>query len=289
MARVLSNQRILLYSAIFILFMAAYSWDNTPALAQDQIQTTTIPPVKLFLPAVTNLPPGDTSHSSPFPAFCPQNSTAVYQTAPVIGLPLQRPAEVNPDINLSLRGYISTPALPVLVDYDGDTDSDAPQLPYLFQPTRLGLFSSAHQVYDWDWSCGTSGCRSGPITSFEVTLLGLQATAGEAIYPPGRKAAIYSGGFVALVLYAEPTRVTLAYTREDSPAVGYIVHLEEICIDPNLLALYRLQNEAGRTHLPALHNGEALGTAQAGPVYIAVRDTGSFMDPRARKDWWQGH
>ena len=47
------------------------------------------------------------------------------------------------------------------------------------------------------------------------------------------------GGYRALVLYAEPTRLTLKYTREDDVVSGYTIHLENICVDANLLALYR--------------------------------------------------
>jgi hypothetical protein len=59
-------------------------------------------------------------------------------------------------------------------------------------------------------------------------------------------------------------------------------------VDPNLLALYRQADAAGRASLPALRNGQPLGTASGGQVLVAIRDCGSFLDPRSRKDWWQG-
>ena len=59
------------------------------------------------------------------------------------------------------------------------------------------------------------------------------------------------GGYGALVLYAEPTRLTLKYTREDNVVSGFTLHLENICDDANLLALYRQLNAAGRSQLPA--------------------------------------
>ncbi len=40
--------------------------------------------------------------------------------------------------------------------------------------------------------------------------------------------------------------------------------------------------------LPALHNLQPFARAAGGQILVAVRDTGSFMDPRARKDWWRG-
>jgi hypothetical protein len=34
-------------------------------------------------------------------------------------------------------------------------------------------------------------------------------------------------------------------------------------------------------------NGQRLGVADAGVVTLAIRDRGTFLDPRSRKDWWQ--
>ena len=57
-------------------------------------------------------------------------------------------------------------------------------------------------------------------------------------------------------------------------------------MDPNLLALYRSANAAGRGSLPGLHNGDVVGTASGGEIAVAVRDRGWFADPRSAKDWW---
>ena len=118
-------------------------------------------------------------------------------------------------------------------------------------------------------------------------MAGLASTVGEAIYIPTRGPEIYGGGYTAMVLYAAPNRITLAYTRRDTPAIGYLVHLEEIVVDPGLVARYGEAEAGGRQMLPALHNGEQLGVAAAGEVKVVIRDTGSFMDPRSRKDWWK--
>jgi hypothetical protein len=67
---------------------------------------------------------------------------------------------------------------------------------------------------------------------------------------------------------------------------GYTLHLEGLCVDPGLLASYRQWNAAGRGQLPALRAGQAVGRARAARVGVAIRDTGSFMDPRSAKDWW---
>jgi hypothetical protein len=45
-------------------------------------------------------------------------------------------------------------------------------------------------------------------------------------------------------------------------------------------------NEAGRLDLAALRPGQPLGRATGVQIDVAVRDDGSFMDPRSAKDWW---
>lgn len=224
---------------------------------------------------------------------CPQTSDNGYVTLPIQGAPRSSsftPAQ-DPDLNLAVRSYVTLPGPLSLVNINGPTDNDAPQLAALFRPPRLPVFSAVYRVYDWKWTCPNApagqGCR-GELLSFpDFTAVGMVTEAGESIYPPARGPNILPGGYIALVLYAEEERITLTYTREDTPARGYLIHLENFCVDPNLLALYRSLDQAGRTSLPGLTGDDALGTAVATPVIVAVRDTGSFMDPRSAKDWWQ--
>jgi hypothetical protein len=216
--------------------------------------------------------------------FAPRTVDAI----PVAGPPTNRPAPINADLNLALRSYAQTQAHLGLIDIGGPTDDDAPQLATLFRPPRLPAFVAAWQVFDWNWACGENGCQGTPLPAPPVTLISMAAGSMESIYLPARRAQIYGGGFIALVLYAEPTRLTLKYTREDSPVYGYMVHLENVQVDPALLARYRELDAAGRRQLPALRNGDLLGIA-LGSLSVAVRDTGSFMDPRTRKDWWIGY
>jgi hypothetical protein len=56
-----------------------------------------------------------------------------------------------------------------------------------------------------------------------------------------------------------------------------------------LLALYRAKDAAGRKELPALRNNERFANASGSAIKVAIRDTGSFMDPRVRKNWWKGY
>lgn len=195
------------------------------------------------------------------------------------------PAEEHADLNLALRGYASTSATLGLVSYNGGADSQAPQLYALFEDQRVPSFAAVHQVHDWDWSCN---CR-GPLLSWPpVTLAEFVVDPGEPLRVPDSGYTIGQPAYEALVLYASPERITLHYTREDSVVHGYTVHIEGVCVEPRLLDLYRQWNAAGRSYLPALRGNQAFGRARAQTIGVAIRDTGTFMDPRSRKDWWQG-
>jgi hypothetical protein len=198
--------------------------------------------------------------------------------------PTNPPAEEHPDLNLALRGYELTNAYKGLVHYDGGSDPNAPQLPGLFADNRTATFSAVYRVYGWDWKCN---CRGSLITDWDVTLAGLVVTPGETIHVPDSGYSI-GDGYEVLVLYATPERITLKYTPDDHVKWGYTLHLENICVEPRLLALYQSWNDAGRGRLPALRAGQAFGRAHGDEIGVVIRDSGAFMDPRSRKDWWQG-
>jgi hypothetical protein len=207
-----------------------------------------------------------------------------YGDFPVNGDPTDPPAEEHPDLNLALRGYELTDADKGLVDYSGGSDPNAPQLPGLFADNRTATFSNVYQVYGWDWNCN---CRGSLITDWDVTLAGLAVSPGETIHVPDSGYTI-GGGYEVLVLYATPDRITLKYTPDDHVIGGYTLHVENICVEPRLLALYQSWNDAGRSRLPALRAGQAFGRARGDEIGVVIRDRGAFMDPRSRKDWWQG-
>ncbi len=227
-------------------------------------------------------------------AECPTGSNANFELVPIEQAAAdRRPDYLHGDLNLAQRGYSLTNAGLNLQTYTGQGDFAPPQLAGLFEPNNFPGISSVYRVNHWDWSCGQHGCRGDVITDWPVTMIGLPVTPGQAIYIPEREPQIYSGGYKVLVLYAEEKRVTLGYTRDDTVASGYTVHLENVCVDPNLLTLYRAQNdEAGfraTGFLPALRNNQRLGTAFNDEIQVAIRDRGSFMDPRSHNDWWQGY
>ena len=192
-------------------------------------------------------------------------------------------AETHPDINLAVRGYTPTAAFLGLVDL-GNTRDDGPQLAGLFSAPHLPSFTAVYQVYNWD---GTKNQPGEPIDDPVVTLADLATVPGEPIRVPDRLGGDIGSGYKVFVLYASPERLTLKYTHEDDMRFGYGLHLENVCVDANLLALYQQSDTAGRHELPALRAGQAIGRARSDHVGVVVRDTGAFMDPRSRYDWWR--
>jgi hypothetical protein len=226
-----------------------------------------------------------------FPVVLRGYASESYATVAVIDNPLCRasqtdpPAETHPDINLAVRGYVSTAGTLGLVDYSGHVDVNAPQLYTLFGDNRTPTFSAVYQVYDW-----TDGQRGDPISDPSVTLAGMVVAQNEIIRVPssGYDIGWQPTGYEVMVLYAASNRITLKYTREDNMVCGNAIHIENISVDPSLLSLYQTMNAAGRVRLPALFIGQSIGRATTTEIGVALRDSGSFMDPRSRKDWWQG-
>jgi hypothetical protein len=207
-----------------------------------------------------------------------------YITLAVDPPPTDRPAEEHPDLNLAIRGYEFTDAEKDLVDYGGDPD---PTMPPQLPTTCSGCeppFPHVYQVYDWDWP---NNRRGDLLTDWPVTLVGMSTTPGATVHVPDSGYNI-GLGYDALVLYASTERITLKYTRDDNVVEGYTVHIEGVCVEPSLLALYESWNAADREELPALRGGQALGRARGDEIKVAIRDTGSFMDPRSSRDWWWG-
>jgi hypothetical protein len=225
----------------------------------------------LYLPLVMGFDP-----CAPIPG-------ASYDVLSVLPPPTDRPAEEHADLNLALRGYELTSAYKGLVNYSGGTDPNAPQLPGLFADDRTPAFSNVYRVHHWDWPTNS---RGPAITDPAVTLAGFAVAPGETIHVPSSGYDI--GGYEVLVLYASAERITLKYTLNDNVVLGYTLHVENVCVEPTLLALYQAWNEQGREYLPALRAGQAFGRARSSEIGVAIRDTGAFMDPRSRKDWWQG-
>ncbi len=258
-------------ATLVLLFIVAVAFAETPTPAPRAPATTTY---YTYLPIVAR-------------TTCAPIDGETYGTVAVLSAPTNPPAAAHPDLNLALRGYALTTGTLGLVDYDGHTDSGAPQLYTLFGDNRVPSFSAVYRVYDWDWANNRRGALIGDPP---VTLAGLVVAPNEIIRVPasGYDIGLRTTGYEVMVLYATTNRITLKYTREDNVVNGYTIHLENVCVEPNLLALYEAMNATGRARLPALFAGQGVGRAITTEIGVAIRDTGAFMDPRSRKDWWQG-
>jgi len=186
-------------------------------------------------PAPTAVAPPAPQPSEPKADPCAPISGETYGTLPIVGPPTDRPAAQHGDINLALRGYAPTNATRELIDMSGPTDSRAPQLAGLFGDYRTPEISNVYRAHHWDWG---SNSRGGPVTDFEVSVVGFAVKQGEEIHVPSAGYQIGSG-YAALVLYADKERITLKYTGEDSVVSGYTLHIDGICTEPNLLTLYQ--------------------------------------------------
>lgn len=256
--------------------------------------STFTPTVEAYLPCVW---------SGWVPYACPVESSNEYdegtayqydQDNPV------RPAEEHADKNLSLRGYIRNTDGTIkreLVSYGSANPTQPPQLATLFSPSQVPALDGFYRVHQWQWAPSPDpGARSDPIATPPVTAMGLRTTPGETLYVPSSGYDI-GGGMEVLVLFVDADSVALRYTRDDSSAPpGYTLHIDGICTDPSLLALYaQLDSASGSRyvfpnpsyHLPALPAGQPIGTARGTEVVVAIADTGAFQDSRSCHDWWQ--
>lgn len=224
---------------------------------------------------------------------CSPVSSASFDLVPIEGPAYKNNAltDENPDLRLSILGYVPANAPLILVEYDGATDSDPPKLYGLFAPARPPTIVGVYQRRDWAWNDAGEppyGWPGGPNNDWPASVIEVSAVPGEAIYIPTRYPAIWTNGIVAMVLYAGARELTLAYTRQDSVTAGYVIHLLNFCVDANLVAQYQAQMSAGRRAtgmLPGVRNDQPIGVS-LGPLIVAVRDRGAFLDPRSRKDWW---
>lgn len=218
----------------------------------------------------------------PAAASCDLPNTQ-YSSLPINGSPLTVNPESDENVNLGYRGYAPVDAPRKLVELGPVHDRKAPQFPGLFADWRVPTITGTYQRYRWDEGCD---CPLDTYSRWETTVLGMGVTPGETIYTPDSGYDI-GDGYEYLVMYAAESRVTLHIGREDE-FFGYILHIEDVCVDPDLVALYRQLHAAGRRELPVLRGHHPFGKALGEEIKIAARDWGSFIDPRSRNDWWQG-
>ncbi|MCD4738175.1 MAG: hypothetical protein K8R89_02810 [Anaerolineae bacterium] len=187
--------------------------------------------------------------------------------------------------NINLFEYHPVVQTRGLITYG--VNEGTPRLVSLFSEPHIPTITEVYMLYK------NGGVRA---SIYPVSFLGLATTPTQIIHAPDRNAVIDSRGYIAMVLYASRQSITLKYGREDGLARfdgdgnliggGYVVHLDGICVEPSLLALYEQVEAAGREYLPALYGHQALGRASGGEFRVAIRDTGTLRDPRSRNEWW---
>lgn len=223
----------------------------------------------VYLPAIHK------SGCAPIPGV----SYGAVAPGPVIGIDPQNDYRIN----LALRGYTPVDELKAIFDIGTGIDPNAPQFRYLFADVRTPAISTVYALYKWDTTCNCPSTQV--VTKPAVSIAGLATAPGEIIHLPDSGYEI-SPGYDAMVLYASQTRLVAKYTREDDIVAGYTLYLENICLEPSLLALYQALNAAGRQQLPALTGSQPVGRAIGTEIGISIRDAGRTQDPRARNAWW---
>lgn len=227
---------------------------------------------------------------------CPSSSSNSYGSIdPLQGYPAGDPAAENhPDLNpVAILGYITSNGekFPLVLGEGGDPK--APQIGKMLnsRPTIVSLY----RLYSWDWANKRKGplqpVPNDPAASVkQIQMIGIQTSPGESIKLPPVYGNPISPEYNAMVLFASENFITVKYTREDNIGIknGYAIQIDGICVDPKLLGLYNQLNGSGRRNLPALSNGQELGTGKNTEMRVVIRDTGDFLDPRSKLDWWQG-
>jgi len=176
-------------------------------------------------------------------------------------------------MNLKLRDPQPNDAEAKLMNYNGQTFPDTPKLSDVFEPN----FVRTYTVHEWDWNCNCKGDLKN-----NGYLLGIKTTPGEPIYIPTREEDILNGKYYAVVLYADEDSLTIGYNRVGTIEHDYVVHYLGLKTDPNLLAVY---GQSTRSDLLGLTLDTPVGIA-TDELIVSVRNKGTFMDTRSRKDWW---
>jgi len=205
------------------------------------------------------------------PDFVPVSSN-VYSLIPLEGDRSTIFDSEDIEKNLSLRDpQMIEGAELSLLDSTGQVDLDGPQLWYVFEAE----FVAAYSLLD------DNGQRSQSYPE----AMGLATNPEAVITIPHRDATIHEGKYSAMVLFADQNNLTFVYTRKDSVEEGYTVYFMGIEVDPNLLDLYKASQG---DQLPGLEMDQAVGTAKAHEIIVAIRHNGVFKDVRLKRDWWQG-
>ncbi len=219
-----------------------------------------------------------------------QCQTVTYGSPGSAGADTTDPTAVaaDTDINLDARGT-PNPAEGVkdLIDVGGPTDDGAPQFSTLFGDTPV-LSPTITALFQLNLNDGKTPIPRDDSSNWGVTQIQLAAN-GTILSPKNGYPGGIGEGFHYTILYADQGKGTLTIkaTAEDNAVYGYTIHLTNLDINPTILDLYQKSMDSNRTKLAAISCGFPLGTPRGGNFKIAIADTGTFIDPRVRKDWWK--
>ncbi|OGG17818.1 hypothetical protein A2721_02235 [Candidatus Gottesmanbacteria bacterium RIFCSPHIGHO2_01_FULL_47_48] len=206
------------------------------------------------------------------------------------------PADQAPDVNIKLRDKRQISGVLNLTDSPNSQkliDPSAPKLCTLFEPDRSAGNPRVSSLY----AIGVySGIANG-VENRQPALVGFRTSPGEIIEVP--TAGILNYGSVqdpydvgehyqAVVVYADTDSIALHYENADGTADGYAVHILNVDVEQSLLDLYNQANAGGRGSLPAVYGNQPIGKALGSEVILSIRDSGDFLDPRWKQEWWAG-
>lgn len=276
--------------AIVVLIVSFLILMGTSTQSNAEPQAELIP--RVYLPLIIGTPEFRCATSSSNQYI--SGTVAQYDTDNPV-----RPAANHADKNIELRGYVANtdPNLKrELVDYGSGDPTQPPQFATLFNPPQVPPFAEFYRVHQWQWAASPEpGTRREPIDTPPTTAVSFSLPPGKTLHTPVSGYDI-GGGQEVIVLFADADTVTLHYTREDSAATGYTLHLDQICTDPNLLTLYNTLDDPNSPrydytvtnyNLPTLPAGKIFGTTSGQNMVVALADTGAFQDPRSCDEWWQ--
>ena len=297
-----ASRRMTTVAVLLVLALALTLSLATPSGASSRFDSSPLPnpAARVYVPAISGSatdPRAFTYHAylpllqnQPAPTYeCPSSSTALWpEMSPWQSL--ISGAARSPDLNMNVRGWHLVQEFLGFVQYPyppaEPPDTQHPLHLSNIADSTAASFVHTYQANDWDWlGCNCAVPRSP--SPYPVTMLGLHTTPGQALRIASRNLLVHPAGYTAMVIYADAGQIALKYTWEDRVDTGYLVHLVNLCVDPNLVELYQSLNAAGRDKLPAVTNLSVIGTAPGKEVDVIVRDSGSFLDPRSRQDWWQ--
>lgn len=209
------------------------------------------------------------------PAAVTSNNT--YELIQLNGNREDRPAAEHGDLNLKLREPTPIELDRELIEIDGSgIDPNTPKFNKVFKPNIVQTYA----IHGWDWATND---KSELIQDGVAVLIGLKTTPGEPVFIPPRDTPVFGDKFFATVLYADEDSLTFLYDNKGSVVKGYTVHLLGLKTDPNLVKLF---NESQGSELPGLTLDTPVGTA-TNELIVAIRDNGTFLDARSKKDWWE--